>query len=99
MVGVLVVSALVLYGSNTLIVATVLALVDRKPLRSVWQLCNFWSLPYYLVGATAAGIMTATSQTADWPPSLLVLPLMGLMYVSYRVQLRQAVDRSAQAPA
>jgi hypothetical protein len=98
-VAVLVVSALVMYGSNTLMVATVLALVDRKPLSSVWQLCYFWSLPYYLVGAAAAGIMSATSRTADWPPSLLVLPLMGLVYVSYRAQLRQAVERSRQALA
>jgi hypothetical protein len=98
-VGVLLVSTLVLYVSNTVIVAVMLALLERKPLSSVWQLCYFWSLPYYLVGAAAAGIMTATSRTADWPPSLLVLPLMGLVYVSYRVQLGQAVARSEQAPA
>ncbi len=98
-VGTLVVSALVLYGSNTLMVAAVLALVSRKPLSSVWQLCYFWSLPYYLVGAAAAGIMAATNRSADWPPSLLVLPLMGLVYVSYRAQLRQAVERSQGAAA
>jgi hypothetical protein len=97
--GVLVISTLVLYGSNTLMVATVLALVERKPLNSVWQLCCFWSLPYYLVGAAVAGIMIATNRASDWPPSLLVLPLMGLLYVSYRVQLRQAVERNEQAPA
>lgn len=93
-VGVLVASTLVLYSANTVMTAAVLALVDGKPLGSVWQLCYFWSLPYYLVGAAAAGIMTATSRTADWPAALLVLPLMGLVYVSYRVQLRQAIDRS-----
>ncbi len=97
-VGVLVVSTLVLYGSNTVMVATVLALVAQKPLGTIWQLCYFWSLPYYLVGAAVAGIMTATSRTADWPPSLLLLPLMGLVYISYRAQLGQALDRSGQAP-
>ena len=96
-VGLLVAATLVLYGSNSLMMATVLALVDGKPLSGVLQLCYFWSLPYYLVGAAAAGIMTATSRTADWPPSLLVLPLMGLVYVSYRVQVQQALDRSRQA--
>ena len=49
-VGVLVVSTLVLFGSNMLILGTVLALVNRKPLSGVWQLCYFWSLPYYFVG-------------------------------------------------
>jgi hypothetical protein len=98
-VGVLAIGTIVLYGCNTLLVGTVLALVERKPLASACQLCCFWSLPYYLVGAAVAGIMVATSRTADWPASLLVLPLMGLVYVSYRVHLQQAVDRSAQAPA
>jgi hypothetical protein len=66
---------------------------NRKPLGAVWQLCNFWSLPYYLVEAAVAGVMMATWRMSDWPPSLLVLPLMGLMYISYRVHVRQAVDR------
>ena len=98
-VGVLLVSTLVLYGSNTVIVAAMLALLNRKPLSSVWQVCYFWSLPYYLVGAAAAGIMTATSRAADWLPSLLVLPLMALVYLSYRVQLGQAVARGGEIPA
>jgi hypothetical protein len=76
-----------------------LALLARKRLSSVWRLCYFWSLPYYLVGAAAAGIMTATSRTADWPPSLLVLPLMGLLFISYRLQLSQAVARDQMATA
>jgi len=94
-----VISTVVLYGSNTVIVALMMALVARKPLSSIWQISYFWSLPYYLVGAAAAGIMTATSRTADWPPLLLVLPLMGLVYISYRMQVRQAVERSAHATA
>ena len=98
-VGVLLVSTLVLYGSNTVIVAAMMALLARKPLSGVWQICYFWSLPYYLVGAAAAGIMTATSRTANWPPSLLVLPLMGLLFVSYRLQLGQAVARNQLATA
>jgi len=98
-VGELVVATMVLYGSNSLLLATVLALVDRKPLSAVWQLCYFWSLPYYLVGAAVAGVMMATSRMADWRASLLVLPLMGLVYLSYRVHVRRAVDRVEQLPA
>jgi len=99
LLGVLVVSTLVLFGSNMLILGTVLALVNRQPLSGVWQLCYFWSLPYYFVGAAVAGVMVATGQTAQWAPALLVLPLMGLVYVSYRVHLRQAAGRVEQVPA
>ena len=94
--GELVVATLVLYGSNFVLLSTVLALSQRQPLAAMWQLCYFWSLPYYLVGAAIAGVMTATLRTADWPASLLVLPLMGLVYVSYRVHVRQAVGRIRQ---
>jgi hypothetical protein len=96
-VGVLLVSTVVLYGSNTLIVAVMLALAECKSLGAVWQLCYFWSFPYYLVGAAAAGIMTATSRSADWPPSTLVLPLMVLVFISYRAQLGQFSRSHASA--
>ena len=98
-VGVLTVATLVQYGCSVVMMGTVLALVNRKPLSGVWQLCYFWSLPYYFVGAAVAGIMTATGRTAHWPPSLLVLPLMGLVYVSYRLHVRQAACRIEQVPA
>jgi hypothetical protein len=98
-VGLLLAATLVLYASNTLLMATVLALVEEKPLSGVWRLCSFWSLPYYMVGTAVATIMTATSRSAGWAPSLLVLPLMGLVYVCYRVQLQQTIDRNGQAPA
>jgi hypothetical protein len=98
-VAVLVVSTAVLYVSNVVLVSAVLALVNRKPLRTAWQPCYFWSLPYYLVGAVAGGIMISICRTANWAPSLLLLPLLGLVYVSYRVHVQQAVARSAQTEA
>ena len=96
LVAELVVSTLVLYVSSSALVATVLALVDRKPLTGVWRLCCFWSLPYYLVGGAVAGVMMAAWRTAEWPASLLPLPLMGLVFISYRVHLRQAEARSEE---
>ena len=99
LVGQLALATLILYGSNSVMVATVLALVDGKSLGTVWQLCYFWSLPYYLVGAAVAGLMTATWRTADWPASLLILPLMGLVFISYRVHVRQATVKSEQVAA
>jgi len=97
--GFMLVSTLILYGSNTLLVAAMLALIDRKPLRRIWYACCSWSLPYYLIGAAAAGVMTSTSQAADWPASLLVLPLVGLVNVSYRLRLGQVFALSLQATA
>jgi hypothetical protein len=76
------------YGLNTLLVAGVLCLVEDKPVLSIWRHCYFWSFPYYVVGATAAGLMAATNGSAGWIPSLFILPLLALVYVSYASHLR-----------
>lgn len=97
LVGVLVLATLLLYAANTLLVATALCLVERQPLGGVWRHCYFWSCPYYLVGAAAAGLMIATSRSAGWQPSVLVLPIMALVYISYRTHVSAAASRVAPA--
>lgn len=85
--GLVTLATLVLYSCNTFLVATVLSLVESRPLLHVWQNCYFWSFPYYLVGAAAAGLMTATCRSAGWQASLLVLPMTGLVYLTYRLHV------------
>jgi hypothetical protein len=87
LVGLLVLATFVLYTCNTFMVAAVLCLVERKPVFSLWRNCFFWSFPYYLVGAAASGLMAATCRTAGWQFSLLVLPMTGLVYLTYRLHV------------
>lgn len=87
LVGLLVAATLVLYTVNSVMVATVLALVDHKPIYTILQGCYFWSCPYHLVGAAAAGLMIETCRAAGWQTSLLVLPVMGLVNLSYRLHI------------
>ncbi len=91
LVGLLIPATLLLYSSNTILVATVLCLVEGKPLPRIWQNCYFWSFPYYLVGAAAAGLMIETSRSVGWGVSLLVLPLAALVYISYRAHISRAI--------
>ena len=86
-------ATVIFYVLNTFIVSTVLGLSNRDTVGRVWQNCYFWSFPYYLVGAAIAGLVTATSHTAGWHVSLLVLPVMLLIYVSYRLHVTQAWKR------
>jgi len=87
LVGLMILATLVLYICNTFMVAAVLCLVESRPLFHVWQNCYFWYFPYYLVGAAAAGLMTATCRGAGWQASLLVLPMTGLVYLTYRLHV------------
>ncbi|MDQ6707326.1 MAG: hypothetical protein M3Z85_15280, partial [Acidobacteriota bacterium] len=79
-----------LYGMNTVLVASAIGLVERRPLSSLWQRCYFYSFPYYFVGAAAAALMILTARESGWAPSLLVFPVMGLVYVSYRLHVNQS---------
>ena len=83
----LVATTCALYFSNTLLVSVALCLVNGAPLNRVFENCCFWSFPYYMVGAAFAGLMVATQAAASWQLSLLVLPLMGLVYASYRLHV------------
>jgi len=87
----LLVATAVCYLANTIAVSTALCLVERKPVSAIFAPCYFWSFPYYLVGASAAGLMVATSRAASWQPSLLALPLMALVFISYRLHVTRAV--------
>ena len=80
-------ATVLLYGANTLIVSTMLAIVEHQGVGAIWRRSHFWVFPYYLVGAAAAALLVSTSRANGWLPALLVLPTMALVYVSYRVQV------------
>jgi diguanylate cyclase (GGDEF)-like protein/putative nucleotidyltransferase with HDIG domain len=85
-------AASVYFVSNTLPVAAVISLTERRSLRKIWSECYFWSFPYYLVGAGIAGMMSWLHGFADWQTSLLTLPVMYLIYRSYRLYLGKLSD-------
>jgi len=97
LLGFLVAATLVLFLVNTLTVAVVLHLAESKPLGALWQNCYGWCFPYYLVGAAVAGIMFVTSKSAGWQLSLIVLPIMGLVWISFRMHVQRSVLEASHA--
>jgi len=89
---VLFLAASVYFVANTLPVATIIALTEGRSLRQLWSECYFWSFPYYLVGAGVAGTMSWLHSFADWQTSLLTLPVVYLIYRSYRLYLGKLAD-------
>lgn len=81
----LAVAASFYFTADTLLVSGVLSLVQGKSLFAVWQQCYLWSFPYYLAGAAIAGLAVETDRELGWAMSLLILPLMYLVYVFYRI--------------
>jgi hypothetical protein len=81
------------FTADTMLVSGVLSLVQGKSLFAVWQQCYLWSFPYYLAGAAIAGLAVETNRDLGWAMSLLIMPLMYLVYVFYKI----CVERFARA--
>jgi hypothetical protein len=94
---VLAVATCLYFTSNSLLVSGVLSLVKREPLRVVWQQCYLFAFPYYLLGGALAGLMAATGHEYGWKPPLLILPVMGMAFLSYRFFLARFVALPAAA--
>ena len=82
-------AASVYFVCNTLPVASVVALSERKRLSTIWKECYFWFLPYYLVGASIICVIHWINSRIGWQVSFLVLPVFYMMYRSYRLYLQR----------
>jgi hypothetical protein len=81
----MVVAAFLLYTTNTLLVATVVSLVEGRAFRTVWQQCHLWAFPYFICGAILLDVAAAINPTLTWRETLLLVPLMLLVHVNYRI--------------
>jgi len=72
---------------NTLSVALVVAMTERRPAWRVWHDCYFWCFPYYLGGSCVAWLISSLKQQMHWEASLLILPVLYFVYRSYRIYL------------
>ena len=72
---------------NTLSVALVVSMTEKRPAWRVWHDCYFWCFPYYLGGSCVAWLISSLEQQMHWEASLLILPVLFFVYRSYRVYL------------
>ena len=72
--------------------AGVVALTEKKSLIATWRGCYFWSFPFYLVGASIAWIFSVLTEHGQSQSVLLLLPVIYVIYRSYRVYLCHLED-------
>jgi diguanylate cyclase (GGDEF)-like protein/putative nucleotidyltransferase with HDIG domain len=84
---VLSISSIVFFIYNTGSVALVIALTERKRSATVWRECYFWCFPYYLMGAVIAAGFNVAVQLVGWDVALLTIPLIYVVFRSYRLYL------------
>src|ERR1700728_1218912 len=86
------VAACTYFIANTGSIATVISLTEGKQLTKILVDCYFWSFPYYLVGAGIAGVIGWFNQNFYWETSLLLVPVIYVIYRSYRLYLGKLED-------
>jgi len=89
----LIVTGLLYFGANTAPIAGAIALSEKKPFGETWYSCYFWSFPFYMLGASVAWIMGLVSKQLDWRSSVMLLPIIYLIFRSYRLYLGRLDDQ------
>jgi len=80
-------ASLTYFAANTLSVAGIVAISENKGVATVWKENYLWTAPQYLVGAMVAGLLKSYDQWVSWEWSLLLLPVVYVIYRSYRIYL------------
>jgi putative nucleotidyltransferase with HDIG domain len=87
------------FVTNTFSVAVVIALTEGKRAWEVWRESYFWTFPNYLVGAAVSWAVGAVSKTLGWQTSLLILPVLYLVYRTHSLYIHRLESEKQQAEA
>ena len=90
-------AASVYFLFNTSAMSTVISLADKKSFRQVWIEGYLWSFPYYLIGAAIAGFVSYLNRQIGWQTALLTLPVIYVVYRSYRLYVGKLEDGKLHA--
>ena len=93
----LLLAAAVYFVTNTLSIAAVIALTEGKRTWAVWRESYFWSFPNYLVGAAVAWMVNAASKLLGWQTSLLLLPILYVVYRSHSLHINRLEEEKNRA--
>ena len=88
----LLLAACVYFAFNTFPVSVIISLTENRRFVKIWTECYFWSLPYYLVGAAVASLVSLADRYVGWQTSLLIFPMIYWLYHSYRRYLARLAD-------
>src|SRR5690242_4510933 len=88
----LILASLTYFVLNTTGVAGAVALTERKSVIETWRTAYFWSFPFYLLGASLAWVFTMLSKGGLSQSILLLVPVIYVIYRSYRMYLGHLED-------
>lgn len=91
-VFILMLTSSLLWITNTVPVAIVIALSERRSFPSVWQGAFLWLWPFYLIGAVLTEIAAVTARMFGWHIAILLSPVVYLAFRGYQVFIGRMED-------
>ena len=85
------------YAAHTGFGAAYLALKSSQQVWRVWAKHYLWSSATYFVGALLAGVLAKLTQAVSFYSLLFPLPVIAVVYLSYRKYLEEVRSTAAQA--
>jgi diguanylate cyclase (GGDEF)-like protein/putative nucleotidyltransferase with HDIG domain len=89
---IMMVAAGTFFIANTLPIAAIISLAERRSFRQTWSETHFWSFAYYLAGAALVTVVHYLNRYIGWEAFLLVTPVVYWIYRSYRLYLGRLED-------
>jgi diguanylate cyclase (GGDEF)-like protein len=89
--------ALAQYAAHTGLGAAYVALKSSQPLFRTWAKHYLWSSVTYFVGALLAGVIAKLTQSISFYSLVFPLPVIAIVYLSYRKYLEDVRSTAAQA--
>ena len=93
----LAIAATIYFFSNTILVALVIGWSQKADPLTIWRRDFVWFLPFYLVGAVLAAGANLVGIVYGWMTSLLLIPMVYIIYRSYTEQMAIVRDREQHA--
>jgi putative nucleotidyltransferase with HDIG domain len=93
----LLLAAAAFFLCNTFSIAAVIGLTEGRRPWTVWRESYFWSFPNYLVGAAVAWTMKLAAAWIGWQASLLLLPVLFVIYRSHSIYVNRLEDEKRLA--
>jgi diguanylate cyclase (GGDEF)-like protein/putative nucleotidyltransferase with HDIG domain len=89
---IMMVAASTFFLANTLPIAAIISLAEKRSFRQTWSETHFWSFAYYLAGAALVAAVHYLNRYIGWEAFLLVTPVVYWIYRSYRLYLGRLED-------
>jgi putative nucleotidyltransferase with HDIG domain len=93
----LLMAAAAFFVTNTFSIAAVIGVTEQKNVWAVWKDSYFWTFPNYLVGAAVAWLVSESNRRFGWQTSLLLLPVLHVIYRSHTLYVNRLQDEKKRA--